>query len=133
MVGRIIIPAAVQEELDQGRRLGIDLPDIDTLPWLAIRQPLSVAALPLVTDLGPGETQVLALETPDTVALIDDALARRIAETLGIKLTGTLGVLLSAKRAGLLPAVAPFLDHLQELRFRVSPATRSAVLKLAGE
>ena len=56
-----------------------------------------------------------------------------VAETLGIRLTGTLGLLLDAKRAGLVPAVGPLLDRLVALRFRVAAHTRAAVLKLAGE
>jgi predicted nucleic acid-binding protein len=67
------------------------------------------------------------------VVIVDDFLARRTAEALHIPLTGTLGVLLSAKRAGLIAQIAPLLDHLHALQFRVSPATRAAVLKLSGE
>ena len=48
-------------------------------------------------------------------------------------MTGTLGILLDAKRAGLIDAVAPLLDALQQLRFRLSSSTRADVLKLAGE
>jgi len=102
---------------------------------VTIRHPVSEAALPLVNDLGPGETEVLALalESADAIVIIDDALARQVAETLGIRLIGTLGVLLDAKRAGLVPAVAPLLDQLQALRFRLASHTRAAVLELAGE
>ncbi len=91
--------------------------------------------MPLVTDLGAGETQVLmlALESSDAVVVLDDALARQLAEVLGIRLTGTLGLLLDARRAGLIPALAPVLDQLQALRFRLAPHTRAVVLKLAGE
>jgi hypothetical protein len=96
---------------------------------------MSAAVLPLVTDLGPGESHVLALalEMPGAVVIVDDFLARRTAEALHIPLTGTLGVLLAAKRAGLIGEIAPLLDNLQNLRFWVSPVTRTAVLKLAGE
>jgi len=88
-----------------------------------------------VTSLGPGETEVLmlALESPNAVVVLDDALARRVASTLGLSLTGTMGLLLDAKRTGLIPAVGPVLDQLQAFRFHVAPHTRNAVLKLAGE
>jgi predicted nucleic acid-binding protein len=135
LVGHVIIPQAVAEELAAGTARGIDVPIPQSLAWLTIRQPASVAVLPLITDLGPGETGVLALalELSDAVVILDDALARRTAETLGIRLTGTLGILLDAKRAGLLDVLMPWLDKLQALRFRLHPATRAAVLKLAGE
>jgi len=74
-----------------------------------------------------------ALELREAVVVLDDALARRVAETLGLNVTGTLGLLLDAKRAGLITAVGPLLDQLEALRFRLAPHTRTAVLKLAGE
>ena len=91
--------------------------------------------MPLVTDLGPGETEVLmlALEATAAIMILDDALAQQVAERLNLKLTGTLGLLLDAKRAGLIPAIAPVVDQLQALRFRLAEYTRLAILKLAGE
>ena len=135
LVQRVIVPQAVAEEIERGRTKGIDLPGLSALAWVEIRRPASALALPLVTDLGPGETEVLALalESSDALVVLDDAVARRVAETHGLRLTGTLGFLLSGKRAGLIANVAPILDHLQMLRFRIAPHTRAAVLKLAGE
>ena len=64
---------------------------------------------------------------------MDDAVARRVAEVLGLRLTGTFGLLLNAKKRRLISAVRPVIDQLESLRFRVSGQTRSAVLRLAGE
>ena len=91
--------------------------------------------LPLVTHLGDGEKQVLALglERPAALLLLDDRHARRQARALGLQISGTLGVLLLAKERGLLGAVKPVLDRLQALRFRLDAATRRTVLDLAGE
>jgi predicted nucleic acid-binding protein len=135
LTDRVIIPPAVVDELAIGRDLGVNLPDPSELDWLVVRRPASAAALPLITDLGPGETEVLmlALELPEAVAVLDDALARQVAETLSLNLTGTLGLLIDAKRTGLISAVRPLLDQLQALRFRLAIHTRIAVLKLAGE
>ena len=133
--GRVCLPAAVIEELSAGRAAGVDLPDPACLDWVQVRRPVSAAALPLVRDLGPGETEVLmlGLESRESILVLDDALARRVAGALQLRLTGTLGVLLSAKRAGLIAAVAPALDRLQALRFHVAPHTCAAVLALASE
>lgn len=135
LAGTVIVPEAVAEELAIGRAKGIDLPDISGLAWISVRGAISASALTLINDLGPGETEVLllALEREDAVVILDDRLARRIAEVRGIRLIGTLGILLDAKRAGLIPAVAPVLDQLGALRFRLGEMTRRAVLKLAGE
>jgi len=61
---------------------------------MIVRAPTSLASLRLVHDLGPGESQVLAvaLETPGSVAVLDDRLARPEAEALQLPLTGTLGL-----------------------------------------
>jgi len=132
---QIIVPPAVVDEIAVGKNLGVSLPDLGTLDWVTIRHPASESALPLITDLGEGETEVLmlALELRESVAILDDDLARRLAKALKIRHTGTLGVLLDAKRAGLVPKIAPLLDQLDALRFRLAPHTRAAVLKLAGE
>lgn len=61
LVKTITVPPAVQQELETGRRLGLNLPDLQTLDWIVVRRPSSSVALPLVTDLGSGERKVLAL------------------------------------------------------------------------
>jgi predicted nucleic acid-binding protein len=135
LTDHIIVPLAVVHELAAGRAQGVNLPDPTALRWVTVRQPVSTPVLPLVTDLGPGETEVLALalESTDAVVLLDDALARQVAAALHIQFRGTLGVLLDAKRAGLVSTILPLLDQLQALQFRLSVRTREAILALAGE
>jgi predicted nucleic acid-binding protein len=132
---QITVPEAVVDEIAAGHALGIHLPDLTTIPWIQVRQVRDPALLPLAPDLGAGEREVLALavETADSLALLDDGLARRHARLLKITFTGTLGVLLKGKQQGHLPAVAPVLDELEALGFRLDAATRMAVLKLAQE
>jgi hypothetical protein len=57
----MVVPPAVVDELAAGKSLGVNLSDLSGLDWVSIRRPVSAAALPLVTDLGPGETAVLML------------------------------------------------------------------------
>ncbi len=135
LAGKVIVPPHVVRELEAGRELGINLPDIHIFSWIEVRSPLSIVALPLVKDLGPGETQVLALalELSDVVVILDDNLARQTARSLEIPLIGTLGVLLNAKRAGIIPEIATILEQLQTLNFRLDLNTRYLVLKMAGE
>ncbi len=133
--GSVIVPAAVVKEIDAGRRLGLDLPDLRSLPWSDIRQPLCPPALVLAHDLGEGERGVLCLcmETPGAIAILDDGLARRAAMSLGIPMRGTLGLLLDAKKLGLVVEMAPILASLSNLGFRVSQQTRCAILEAANE
>lgn len=135
LAGRIIVPSAVISELSAGRAQGVDLPIPEKLEWITIRAPVSAPVIPLVVDLGAGETEVLALalESGNAQVLLDDALARRVAAMLGLSFRGTLGLLLDAKKAGLVPAVGPLLDRLRLLGFWLSQETRRNVLELAGE
>ena len=135
LFGTLCVPEAVAAELQAGRQRNVRLPDPEALPWLTVRPVKQPALLPLVTHLGDGEKEVLALglETPGSLLLLDDRDARRHARLLTLKVSGTLGVLLLAKERGKLDAVRPILDRLDALRFRIHPTTRQAVLRLAQE
>lgn len=135
LAGRIFIPPAVLHELEEGRSFGVNLPDVKALAWMTVRSPTAAVTMPFEHDLGPGEMEVLMLagENSGLVAVIDDGLARREADRRGIPVIGTLGLLVNAKRAGLVVSVKEQIDRLQFKHFRVSPLTRAAVLKLAGE
>ncbi|HEY4563726.1 MAG TPA: DUF3368 domain-containing protein [Thermoanaerobaculia bacterium] len=122
-------------EIAAGRALGVALPELNTLPWIKVRRVAGLAVLPLVSDLGAGEREVLALalEADQPLVVLDDALARRVARRLDLALTGTLGLLLKAKQAGRIARLEPLLDRLEALNFRLDPDTRLSVLRLAGE
>lgn len=132
---RILVPRGVAEEIAEGRSLGHPLPDLDALSWVTVVSAHERHGLKLSADLGEGERQALALaaDHPGATVLLDDALARRMAERLGIAFTGTLGVLLRAKAAGHLTSIAPVVHELEERGFRLARETRSAILELAGE
>jgi predicted nucleic acid-binding protein len=135
LYGSVVIPEAVATELRTGKARGVDLPDVPALQWIHVRPVRAELLLRVTTELGPGEREVIAagMEGQETLALLDDRLAREHARLLGIAISGTLGVLIRAKQLGQLTAVAPVLDRLDALRFRLDPGTRLAVLKLAGE
>ncbi len=135
LYGLIVIPEGVLTELDAGRRAGVSLHDVKLLSWFSVNSVGGRSLLKMVTALGAGEKEVLALavERPGALAVLDDLLARRYASFLGIRFTGTLGILLKSKEKGLLDAVAPVLDQLEALRFHLDPKTRKAVLKLSNE
>lgn len=129
------IPSAVVDELDQGRFRGFDVPSITGLPWLTTVDPASTPSEWLTLDLGSGElaAMALALENPDRVILLDDALARRTARAAGLTTWGTLRILLEAKDRGLVPRVAPFLDQLAGSGMWMSSEILRRILSLAGE
>jgi predicted nucleic acid-binding protein len=133
--GEILIPESVVREIAAGHAPGVALPDLKTLPWIQVRRAAAFSVLPLVSDLGAGEREVLALalEAEDPLVVLDDALARRVARRLELTMTGTLGLLLKAKQTGRIDSLAPFLDRLEILNFRLDRETRSSALRVAGE
>lgn len=55
-----------------------------------------------------------ALDEAHDAVILDDLKARRIAQTLGLQVTGTLGILLQAKQTGLLPSVRAAISTLEK-------------------
>jgi predicted nucleic acid-binding protein len=131
----IWVPSAVVDELSEGRRRGYDVPVPSGYAWLKVVDPTSVPSEWLSRDLGIGElsTMALALENPSRVVLLDDALAREVAQAAGLEVWGTLRILLEAKEQGITEAIKPTIDRLQSACMWVSEAIRRRVLALAGE
>jgi predicted nucleic acid-binding protein len=99
-----------------------------------------VPAVPISTeieawDLGPGESQVLALtvSTPGSRAVLDDLAARRCSQSFGLPVIGTLGVVLRARRLGRIPAARPLLDDLRRNGLYVSEQLIETALARLGE
>ncbi len=86
-------------------------------------------------DLGMGETHVIswALANQNYEAIIDDLAARKCAQTLSVKVCGTLGVILRAKKAGVVDKIKPLLTDLLKTGFRIAPDLMNTALNLAGE
>ena len=89
--------------------------------------------LEMQLDKGESSAITLALELPGSTLIIDDYKARKIAERLGLKLTGTLGVLVKAKITGVIPAIKPLLDRIKQTNFRLSAELEAQALRAAGE
>lgn len=68
-----------------------------TLTWLnvqAVKNTTVVATLKTQVHQGEAEAIALALELGDVILILDDKKARRIAQQLGLKVIGTVGMLL---------------------------------------
>lgn len=87
LYAKVAIPEAVRDEIVEGRKRSVHLRELESFPWTHVREASARKFLPLATDLGPGEREAiaLALETKDSLLLMDDALARRHALHLGSK------------------------------------------------
>ena len=84
-------------------------------------------------DKGESSAIALALETPNSLVILDDYKARKIANKLGLNLTGTIGVIVKAKLKGLIPSIKPFLKKIKQTNFRLSVEIEIQALKEAKE
>ena len=132
----VYVPEPVAFELDVGRLVRRDTINPRRLDWATL-VPVSqhdMNALP-PNRLGVGERSVIAYARlhPGCLAGLDDYQARELAEDLGLKPVGTIGVLLRGKQAGLVTVVRPLLDALQSEGFRMSADLYQEALQLVGE
>ena len=135
LFSEICMPNVVVHELREGRQRGYKVLNPNDYAWLQIVEPRSVPSEWLTLDLGPGELAALplALEHPNRVVLLDDGLARRIAEAAGLMVWGTLKVLLEAKSQGLTASIELLVKRLEDAGMWMSDDIRRRVLALAGE
>jgi predicted nucleic acid-binding protein len=82
---------------------------------------------------GEAEAIVLAAELHAARLVLDDQDARRFADRCGLKLIGTLGILLAAKQRGAIASLREAINALVALGFRINPQLVTAVLQNAGE
>jgi predicted nucleic acid-binding protein len=133
------IPTAVAQELkahpDQAALAAIETAIYDQFLRIAQAQETPLKRM-LLQQVHPGEAEAIALATDlkaETI-LIDEQEGRALATQAGLAVTGTLGVLLRAKRSGLISAIQPEIDALRSrARFFLSRALEVSVLSAAGE
>jgi predicted nucleic acid-binding protein len=110
--------------------------EVGTAPWirvLQLKQPERADALTARLQRGEAEAIVLAEEIGGIALLIDDADGRRIATERGLPVIGSAGILVPAKRAGLLASVRPALDALLTAGLYLDETVYRLVLGSAGE
>lgn len=104
LFGEIVVASSVVEECSEGGKVFV--PDLASLPWVTVQAVQSEKQLPSLFELDRGERDTLLLAAQETNALVlmDEKLGRNMAEYLGIRVTGTLGILAKAKTENLIPS-----------------------------
>ncbi len=104
--------------------------------WIEVRKVANGAYQKLLEaslDAGEASAIALAIETDDALLVVDDLKARREAARLGIRMTGTLGILFRARERGVVPEIAPLIAAMEEAGFRIAPAIIDELLLKVGE
>jgi predicted nucleic acid-binding protein len=110
----ILVPESVAGEIRAKGNRDPTAQALVSTPWLHTTDSVSTPPIIMSWGLGAGESSVLALAQahPGMEAIIDDLAGRRCAALLGIPVRGTLGIVLTAKQRGVIPAARPVLEQL---------------------
>ena len=135
LYSRVAIPQAVHDEIVAVGSVGTTA--LETSQWIQTMRAANqtiVASLGMELDEGEAEAIALALELPADLRLLDERKGRAIAQRLGVRFVGLLGVLIEAKHRGLIPAVGPTMDNLiQKAGFWIGQELYEHVLQVADE
>lgn len=132
----IATPPAVYRELMaksgfEANRLNIALTHFITVAEEAELTPKVQLA---TNHLDAGEQQTIALAYAwQQPVIIDERLGRQAARHLGLTVTGSVGVLLEAKKRALIPAIAPLLFSARQQGYWLSEELVSLATTMAGE
>ena len=134
---QVLIPQGVLEELhlDASRPGSMSLSRAKEEGWLVnaeVPESTDLAKLTELLDRGEAEAIVLA-QSQKLELLIDERKGRRVARRKGVTVIGTGGLLLLAKRGGVIDPIAPILDELASHGYRLSDGLQREILRLAGE
>lgn len=132
---KILVPPEVWDEVAVRGKDHLGAYEVSLVTWMTIQapDPQLVKPLSILVDTGEAQAIALAQTTDDCTILLDDARARKIAHRLNIKQIGTIGLLLRAKRRGLVETIRPHIDALVENGIYIRKELIDAVLKDAGE
>lgn len=140
LFSEIIIPDAVWRETvteGEGRPGAPELEDAHASGWVEV---VSVALntgtrrlLRQALDAGEADALALADEIGADLVLLDESAARQRAKSLGLQKTGTVGILLRAKRDGVIDQLRPELDELRATSFWIDESLYQRVLAAVNE
>jgi predicted nucleic acid-binding protein len=131
----IVVPEAVAREILARGPRDLTVASLASSTWLKQVEDPAVPPGILAWDLGDGESSVLAwaLAHPGMPAIIDDLEGHRCAESLGITLRGTVGLVLRTRRAGVIDSARDALERLRRGGMYLSDRLCAEVLKEVGE
>lgn len=134
VLGEVFVPDAVAAEC-----LARDLPGASEIKeafatGLLVRHADVGNGVPTFPQLDAGETAAIHLaQHIGAVLLVDERLGRAVAQRLRLSVVGSLGVLIAAKRQGLIPSMKQMLSQMRANGYYIADALVSDALRRAGE
>ena len=101
LFGQVLIPQAVFEELTADERFKLEADQISSKQFIivkAVQNSESASILKRATGLDQGESEAIVLtdELNADVLLMDEAKGRAVSSQMGLKVMGTIGILMAA-------------------------------------
>ncbi len=132
----VLVPEAVQKEIERGGTKLSGLEDFRRADWIRI-VPLKEKRDPLLEsllDIGEAAVISLAREQKATLVLIDERKARKVARDIyGLQPIGTARILVEAKRHNLLSDIAFQFQKLRREGYWIHDSIVERALREAGE
>jgi len=131
LFGEIVIPTQVYEEVTRDPTLpgAIEILTANWIKILQIKNEALFGELCSEIDVGEAAAIVLAKEIDADLVILDDKLARKKADLLGLEYMGTIGLLILAKKKGLIKSLKEELIKLRNKGFWISDALLWKILK----
>jgi len=125
------VPLEVAKEIKKGGSDGFAVKEFLSAVWLKkAEKPLTLLPyLEKSLDLGEASVIQLAFEKKIDMVCIDETAGRRIARLSGIKLTGTIGILIQAQKAGMRFSMKAAIENMQSQGVWLSQTVKSFALK----
>jgi predicted nucleic acid-binding protein len=136
MFQEIHVPEAVFREVTQDGGLKPGAEAVRNASWILrqeIKDRTQARFLMTVLEEGEAEVLVLAKELQADLILLDEEKARKSATRAGFSVMGVIGILIAAKRLGLITSVRSCIEKLQQEKFRLSERVVTMALQQAGE
>ncbi|GHT24674.1 DUF3368 domain-containing protein [Bacteroidia bacterium] len=92
----------------------------DWVEIVAVKDKHKQQLFEIQVDKGESSAMALSLEIENSLLIIDDYKARKLAKILNIDYTGTIGILILAKHKGIISSIKPILEKIKETNFRIS-------------
>jgi len=138
LFGRIYISEGVYKELISNKKFIFEIEQITKSSFIIVKEAKNRLAVELIQkmhglNMGESESIILFKELGGDLLIMDEKKGRKVASSLDIELTGTLGILLKAKQEGIIIELKPILEKLIESNIRISHELYKEILKSANE
>ena len=133
LYGEIYIPRAVFEEVKGEPECSMLRENLEWIHVSDIRDDSQKIMYRAKLHAGEVEVMIMAQEEDADLVIMDDHAARKTAKYLGLTVTGTVGIIVRAKKNHLVASASEIITELIDNGLYVSEEVKKIALREAGE